>query len=134
MLLLNLKRICERTPGITLQEAEDHVLGFSHAELSAVMAEEFKLSPMVVACLRAHHVPLEAPVEFQTEADTCSVASGLADALGLDPIEGLPRMGYDKFALQRLGIEIEQIEKTAESLTSKAFVVAETLTSHAKAA
>lgn len=134
MLLLNLRRICERTPGISLQEAEDHVLGFSHAELSAVMAEEFKLSPLVVACLRSHHTPIDAPIEFQVEADVCSVASGLADSIALDPIEGLPRMGYDKFALQRLGIEVEHLEQTAESLTSKAFVVAESLNTHAKAA
>jgi HD-like signal output (HDOD) protein len=134
MLLLNLRRICERTPGITLQEAEEHVLGFSHAELSAVMAEEFKLSPLVVSCLRAHHSPIDAPVEFQVEADLCSVASGLADSIGLDPIEGLPRFGYDKFALQRLGLEPDQLEKTAESLTTKAFIVADSLKVHSKAA
>lgn len=134
MLLLNLKRTCERTPGITLQEAEDHVLGFSHAELSAVMAEEFKLSPLVVACLRAHHSPIDAPVEFQVEADVCCVASGLADSIGLDAIEGLPRYGYDKFALTRLGIDQENLENTAEALTSKAFVVAESLNNNQKAA
>lgn len=127
MLLLNLKRNCERTPGLSLAEAEEHILGFSHAELSAVMAEEFKLSSLVVNCLRAHHSPVDAPMEHMVEADICCVASGLADAIGLDVIEGLPRVGYDPLALQRLGIEKDQLEKTAETLTSKAMIVADTL-------
>ena len=134
MLLLNLKRTCERTPGIDLLEAETHVFGFTHAHLSAVMAEEFKLSPMVVNCLGSHHTPIEAAADFQVEADVCSVASGLADEMGLDIIEGLPRVGYDKFACQRLGTEPETLAKTVESLTSKAFVVAETLGQSQKAA
>lgn len=127
MLLLNLKRNCERTPGLTLAEAEEYVLGFSHAELSAVMGEEFKLSPLVVACLRSHHAPIDAPDGFQVEADIVSVASGLADSMGLDVIEGLPRVGYDPFALQRLGIDSNQLETTVATLTNKAFVVADSL-------
>ena len=134
MLLLNLRRTCERTPGIELIEAEEHVFGFTHSELSAVMAQEFKLSPTVVECLRCHHDPVSAPEECQSATDVCSIASGLADALQLDVLDGIPRIGYDSFACKRLGIDPEQLEKTAESLTSKAFVVAETLGQSAKAA
>jgi HD-like signal output (HDOD) protein len=134
VLLLNLKRTCERTPGIELLEVETEIFGFTHAELSAVMAEEFKLSPIVVECLRCHHTPIDASADGQMAADICCVASGLADALELDIIEGVPRIGYDTFACRRLGIDPETLQHTAETLTSKAFVVAETLGHTARAA
>jgi HD-like signal output (HDOD) protein len=134
VLLLNLKRTCERTPGLDLLEVENEIFGFSHAELSAVMAEEFKLSPTVIECLRCHHTPIDSSAEGQVAADVCCVASGLADDLELDVIEGLPRIGHDAFACRRLGIDPETLSKTAETLTSKAFLVADSLTADAKAA
>ncbi len=133
-LLLTLRRTCERTPGLGLLEVETEILGFTHAELSAVMAEEFKLSPTVIECLRSHHTPIDATVECQVAADICCTASGLADALELDIIAGLPRIGYDTFACKRLGIDPDTLGKTVETLTSKAFVVAETLGAAARAA
>jgi HD-like signal output (HDOD) protein len=134
VLLLNLKRTCERTPGLDLLEAETEILGFTHAQLSAVMAEEFKLSPIVVECLRFHHDPIGATADAQTPADICCIASGLADGLELDLIEGLPRIGYDNFACRRLAIDPETLGRTVEVLTNKALVVAETLGATARAA
>jgi HD-like signal output (HDOD) protein len=134
VLLLNLKRTCERTPGLELLEVENEIFGFTHAELSAVMAEEFKLSQSVVECLRCHHSPIDASADGQTAADIVCVASGLADALGLDVVEGLPRIGHDAFACRRLGIDPETLAATAETLTNKAFIVAQTLDPTARAA
>ena len=133
-LLRNLKRTCERTPGIDLLEVEREILGFSHAELSAVMAEEFKLSPLIVECLRCHHEPVSANETYSTVADICSVASGLADDMGLDVVPGLPRAGYDKYAIERLGVNIDHLKATAEILAGKAFAVADTLTTTQEAA
>ena len=134
VLLLNLKRTCERTPGLALLEAETEILGFTHADLSAVMGEEFKLSPMVVECLRCHHTPIDSSAESQAAVDVCNVASGLADAIALDVMEGLPRAGYDAFACKRLGIDPATLARTVETLTSKAFIVADSLGGFAQAA
>ena len=46
--------------GQSFLEAEQETLGFTHAELGAMVAEQWKLPETIVRCIRYHHTPGEA--------------------------------------------------------------------------
>ena len=69
----------ERVP---MEEAELRVLGTTHEEIGGWLAERWQLPEGLVACVRYHHRPSEAPSEYREEVTIVHIADLLAKASG----------------------------------------------------
>lgn len=103
--LMQVRSGVERTPDFSLIEVEEHCMGFNHAELSAVVAEEFQLPNDTVLAIRHHHSPLDCPEEACIFADIACVASAVADSMSLFAVPGIQSVELDVLACARLGID-----------------------------
>lgn len=98
-----------RTPGVTLEEAEYYSVGFTHAELSAVAAEEFGFENEVVQAIRHHTSPSEATEDSRLVADVVHVSSVALDSVGVLADLGLPPMVADPSSIARLACDLEGV-------------------------
>jgi putative nucleotidyltransferase with HDIG domain len=116
-----------RAGGGFLVDAEQAVLGFTHAEAGRFLGEQWKLPPRLVEVLAFHHQPAEAKTAPR-EAAVIHVADILARALGLgsggdDLVPSLDpaaweRVGLPKEALDLLTLEMEiQVQETLALLS-----------------
>ena len=58
-------------------EAEEEVLGITHAEIGYIIAERWNLPPNLCMTIRHHHSPDSAPKEFMTYAEIVCEANGI---------------------------------------------------------
>ena len=106
-------------------EAEQEVLGFSHQDIGAQVAEKWQLPDVMVRCIRHHHDPtsLDPPdpvVDMVYLADSITILLGIgvgADGLAYraDPAV-LERRGFTELDLERLGAQTMVELKEVESL------------------
>lgn len=68
---------------IPMEEAELHVFGTTHEEVGGWLAERWQLPEGLVACIRYHHRPFEAPSDYREEVGFVHVADILAKARGV---------------------------------------------------
>lgn len=73
-------------PGIVVERV---VLGFDHAQVGGMLAEEWNLGAPLHAAIRCHHEPDDAPEDHAAEADLGHLASWMCDEMGLPAIRGL---------------------------------------------
>lgn len=92
-----------KASGQTFSEAEKVLLGFSHAEVGAMLAERWKLPEPIVRCIRFHYEP--SAVE---PADRLVDCVYLADCIGLMLGAGVGSDGLlykaDPAVMQRIGV------------------------------
>lgn len=67
---------------ITFAEAEQQVLGFTHPEVGARLAEAWSLPAAIVNCVRYHHDPEAAP-EVDSLVDAVHLADSICISLGV---------------------------------------------------
>jgi len=95
--------------GMSFDEIEVKVLGFSHAELSSRMAERWNLPEEIITAMRWHHEPSGAP-EFEKLVACVHIGDFLTNTCGL----GLGGDGlmyhFDKSAFQILGISADDLD------------------------
>lgn len=91
-----------------LVEAENEILGVTHSDAGAVMAEQWKLPESIVTSIRGHHQPYKEPEKKLSTliyvADTVSRA--LDDIIESDSLVPI----IDDHALERIGISTQQME------------------------
>jgi putative nucleotidyltransferase with HDIG domain len=68
--------------GVTLEDVEDEVLGFSHAELGALVAAEWQFPPALCDALRHHHNPQAAETD-KTLTNAVHLADWVAKRMGV---------------------------------------------------
>ena len=96
-------------------EAEHEVLGFSHEEVGALVAEKWQLPDALVRCIRYHHSP-EDLTPPDPLVDTVYVANCLCLLLGIGVGEdGLYNRASDK-VMQRLGLHEQDLEMLGANL------------------
>lgn len=111
---------------VSLQEAEQEILGITHAEVGGLLAETWRFPPVLREAVADHHSPARAPAE--SLANLVHVADVTAHALGLSRFGDEMVMPLDDVAWNRLGIDwaayaqaLPQIEKdfdeTCQALT-----------------
>ncbi len=95
---------------MAFEEAEREVLGVDHAEIGALIAENWNLPPAIIETIRWHHTPTAAPVTSPA-VDVVHVADGVCIMQGL----GLGRDGLmyrsDDAASDRLNLTGKIIEQ-----------------------
>lgn len=109
---------------ISFVEAEHQVLGFSHEEVGAMIAEKWKLPPAIVRCIRFHHVPSDVDPP-DALVDTVYLANCVCLLLGIglgedglcyraDP-KVLERRGLCENDLESIGaqtvMDLQRVEK-----------------------
>lgn len=102
-LLRNIKRFCEERniPSVTF---EDISAGLNHAEIGGRIAEKWNFPEPLIASIRYHHEPSEAPSQYVTICSIVYIANLMAHAEGevhslddMDP-EALKVFGFTSFA------------------------------------
>jgi len=94
---------------ISFAEAENRVLGFSHAEIGGKLAEAWRLPDPIVRCLRHHHEPevLSPPDEL---VDVVYLANTLCRFLGIGVGQESPTSRCSDAVLHRRGLNAEDLE------------------------
>lgn len=103
-----------------LDEVERRVLGTTHAELGAALAEKWNLPPVLVEMIRCHDAPPEGVVD---DSILCvHVADAIANELAPAETAGIAS-GIHPTAMTQLGItesELEQLRETTAAQLAKA--------------
>ncbi len=117
--LMRVRQGLASTPSADLTTIEEYCLGFNHAELSAVVAEEFQVSKDTIQAIRHHHSPLDCPEENQDYADIACIAGAVADTIGLPAVPGILRVDVDELACARLEIDPAEIASFSDVVEQK---------------
>jgi putative nucleotidyltransferase with HDIG domain len=96
---------------LAFNEAERMVLGVDHAEVAAVLLEDWQLPADVVASARWHHEPNHAGEDYQNMVDLVHVADILCLNVGWGAGSDGLQYRLNEKASTRLGIEIEGAEE-----------------------
>ncbi len=109
------RAILERARGgASLVGAEQEVLGVTHAEVGAAVAEAWRMPPVVVAVARWHHAPGAAPAGTDAvPIQLVHLADALAHALGLGADVGELARAVDPAVQERLGLRRRTLERAA---------------------
>jgi putative nucleotidyltransferase with HDIG domain len=101
---------------LPLPEAEQAVLGITHAEVGSLLADAWRFPPVLREAVADHHTPAGAPAD--SLANLVHVADATAHALGLSDFGDEMVMPLDGVAWTRLGISwdayaqaLPQVEK-----------------------
>lgn len=103
-LLLGAARQMPRTD---IVEIEAELLGFTHADLGAALAEEWAFPEHIVAAIRYHHEPLLAPAEFAPLSDRAHYASWFCYEAGLPPFPQTGGHDLSDLVLNRIRQSVE---------------------------
>lgn len=93
---------------LLMVEAEEQVMGFTHAAVGAALVEKWNLPSKIVTVIAHHHGPDEAP-EYDQEASTVHLADILCRALemGSGGDDRMPRLRPE--AWDRLGLKTDAL-------------------------
>jgi HD-like signal output (HDOD) protein len=93
---------------VGFEEAERRVLGVSHSEIGAALAEQWSLPAEIVSCIRHHHDPAAAPEEHRDPVTIVHLADAIAMLMGFGlgndgmkhpaKVDAAERLGMDQDA------------------------------------
>lgn len=111
-------------PHTDLYEIEPQVLGFTHAELGAALAEEWSFPEHLVEAIRWHHEPLKASPEYAPLVDRAHYASWFCYEAKLPPFPGTGGHELNDLVLSRIQQSVEAgVELASPTEEEKADVV-----------
>lgn len=99
--------------GKTLANAEAEVLGHCHGDIGAMIAAHWQLPDPILAAIRWHHHPDQAPAEHQRTADLVHIADAMAHSFGFGADVGELQRDMQGGALHRLGVDVRHLEAVA---------------------
>ena len=95
--------------GAAFSEAEQRILGYTHAESGAQVAETWRLPPEIVSAIRHHHAPMEAEDDRELVA-LVHVGDVLCMSFGVGVgVDGLAYQ-FDRGVVEMLGIKTQELE------------------------
>ncbi len=100
---------------ITYEEAEMELLGFSHAELGAYVAEAWSFPPTHCEAIRCHHNPSEAKLQPQL-AQVAHLADWMVIDLGVGRLVTAEQPEPDATALAEFRIPRQDLPRVVDSL------------------
>lgn len=101
--------------GITYEAAELQVLGFSHAELGAHVAEAWSFPATHCEAIRCHHEPSSATLQ-PALAQVAHLADWMVVELGVGRLVETPQPAADATALSEFRIPEKELPRVVESL------------------
>lgn len=106
-----------------LFEAEQNILGFTHAEVGGALAQAWNLPPMLVEAVRCHHQPDQAeahPLEAALVHIANSVVNALAPGEPVDENLLTEVPGFHPASLQTTGVRGEMLPDVVEQAAAQA--------------
>jgi putative nucleotidyltransferase with HDIG domain len=104
---------------LTLNEAEQRVLGFDHQEVGGRMAETWNLPKAMVEAIRYHHCPNECESDNRV-VDVVHLADYLSSTTEITTHGGGGlHFNLDPSSLARLGIELGEVEGLANEFVTQ---------------
>ncbi|MCH8274241.1 MAG: HDOD domain-containing protein [Armatimonadetes bacterium] len=107
-------------PGEQLIVIERECLGYDHAQIGGVLAEEWKFDPVLRSAISFHHAPAEAPAEHRHAADLGHMSSCVCDDIGFPPFPGAQRNAADPLSFERSGIDPAYVIRLTDSIREQA--------------
>jgi putative nucleotidyltransferase with HDIG domain len=101
--------------GITYEQAEEELLGFSHAELGAHVAEAWSFPTTHCEAIRCHHEPGAATLQ-PALAQVAHLADWMVVELGVGKLVEAPQPAPDAAALAEFRIPEGELPRVVESL------------------
>ncbi|HYE34732.1 HDOD domain-containing protein [Methylocaldum sp.] len=112
-----------------INQAEQRIFGFAHAELGAELLRNWKLSERLQMAVAHYLAPKEAPANHRKNAALIHVASALAASIepSVNPsdVMSTEKTGFDKGAWELLGLSLETIPGIIQDAWVQAFEVFE---------
>ncbi len=115
--------------GLSLEKAEQQVLGFDHAQLGAYVAWRSDFPERIIEAIDYHHHPIDCPEEGRSLAHVVVIANYLATRFGRGSIEDrrlpappeevLKPMGLDLLTLRHLWEELPETMAHVGQLTGR---------------
>ncbi|HNR13440.1 MAG TPA: HDOD domain-containing protein [Thermodesulfobacteriota bacterium] len=101
--------------GLLVVKAEEELLGYSHADVGKLLAEQWNLHPKHVEAIACHHVPHTAD-RFQRETYIVHLADILCRALDLGSggDNKIPRLHEDSFRV--LGLDVNALDPIMDTI------------------
>jgi putative nucleotidyltransferase with HDIG domain len=102
----------------SFQEAEKHVIGIDHAELGAMTAEVWRLSPKMVDIIKHHHRPADATLA-KKESVVVHLSDLLCMMMGIGT--GLDGLSYrfDQLQIKNIGLTDKDLQEIIADFTLK---------------
>lgn len=113
--------------GLPLVVAEQMVLGTDHAEIGAKILTNWSFPPEVANAVRWHHDP-DSPEEPNSLVDIVYLSNVLCQATGIGVNDEAQQDELSPSALERLGVEFEQLEPISEKVAQWIDELSEVLT------
>ena len=104
--------------GISLEQAETEVLGYSHADVGGILAETWKLSPQVTSAIKYHFKPEQCP-ESETGALIVICANVLAYRCGIPEVSNISQGPKGENLPEALGLDEGQIVQLCETIMTE---------------
>lgn len=104
----------------TLSEAEQRVMGVSHAWVSGWLARNWQLPNVLASALENHHRPEAADAEARLLASVVNVADALCNRAGLSGIEGFGASEPSVYGLGLLGQSLGVLETLTAGIVAEA--------------
>lgn len=97
---------------------EGVLLGHSHAEIGAVLAEQWRLPTMISTAIRFHHTPQSAPAPSAI-VDICHVADAIAGLCVGNTSMADDNTGPDAVVVERLGLTGSALETLCTNVAAR---------------
>lgn len=97
--------------GLSLNVAEQDVLGFDHAQLGAYVAWRSNFPERIIAAIDYHHDPIDCPEEGRPLARVVVVANYLATRYGRGSIEARRLPAPPEEVLKPMGLDLSELSQ-----------------------
>lgn len=97
-----------------LQQAEQQILGFDHAQVGGALLRHWNFPPLLVECTEFHHAPGNAK-QFPVEAALIHIANSLAQLAEIDSVEPKHATPIDPGAWTTVGLGADVVEPTVRA-------------------
>lgn len=102
--------------GVSYFDAEAAVLGITHGEIGALIAERWHLPQIITQCIRYHHIPFDAPEAFQKDCAIVNCADLMCHRVSIGLENHRSDTEFEASVLALLGTQASEF--TDEFITS----------------
>jgi HD-like signal output (HDOD) protein len=105
---------------IPLFQAEEIVLGITHADVGAFLAKEWNLPDTAISAIEFHHTPEAADEKTRHVVNVINVADYLVNSMEFGVSGNFSRPTFDKAALAALDISPTKLQEILDEVTEDA--------------
>lgn len=117
-----LEQVLDSQDELQVHEAEQQVMGFDHADVGGELARQWKLPPLLEACI-AHHHALANAETHQRETSIIHIANVIAQMAEIDSIDPDDVSPIDPLAWEVTGLDEDVVEPAVRAIQTEVIEV-----------